>query len=64
MPELGRLSRRQIAALTGLAPWTRQPGLWRGKSFIGGGGRAPVRKRTLRGRIGGQPARPDVQAFS
>jgi transposase len=40
MPELGRLGRRQIAALTGLAPWTLQPGLLRGKGFIGGG---PVR---------------------
>lgn len=37
MPELGTLDRRQIAALAGLAPWTRQSGLWRGKSFIGGG---------------------------
>lgn len=37
MPELGSLDRRQIAALAGLAPWTRQSGKWRGKSFIGGG---------------------------
>lgn len=37
LPELGTLSRRQIAALAGLAPWTRQSGKWRGKSFIGGG---------------------------
>src|SRR3970040_2450758 len=37
LPELGRLGRRQIAALVGLAPWTRQSGQWRGKSFIGGG---------------------------
>lgn len=37
MPELGSLDRRQIAALAGLAPWTRQSGTWRGKSFIGGG---------------------------
>ena len=42
LPELGRLTRRQIAALVGLAPWTRQSGQWRGKSFIGGG-RGPVR---------------------
>ena len=26
LPELGRLTRRQIAALAGLAPWTRQSG--------------------------------------
>lgn len=42
LPELGRLSRRQIAALAGLAPWTRQSGTWKGKSFIGGG-RSSVR---------------------
>lgn len=37
LPELGSLDRRKIAALAGLAPWTRQSGQWRGKSFIGGG---------------------------
>jgi len=37
LPELGSLDRREIAALVGLAPWTRQSGQWRGKSFIGGG---------------------------
>ena len=37
LPELGSLDRRQIAALAGLAPWTRQSGQWRGRSFIGGG---------------------------
>lgn len=39
LPELGSLDRRKIAALVGLAPWTRQSGQWRGKSFIGGGRR-------------------------
>ena len=42
LPELGSLARRPIAALVGLAPWTRQSGKWRGKAFIGGG-RASVR---------------------
>lgn len=42
LPELGTLDRRRIAALCGLAPWTRQSGQWRGKSFIGGG-RSSVR---------------------
>jgi transposase len=37
LPELGSLDRRTIAALAGLAPWTRQSGQWRGKSFTGGG---------------------------
>ena len=42
MPELGSLARREVASLAGLAPWTRQSGQWKGKSFIGGG-RAGVR---------------------
>ena len=42
MPELGHLDRRQIAALAGLAPWTRESGKWKGQSRIGGG-RAVVR---------------------
>lgn len=42
LPEIGRLSRREIASLAGLAPYTRQSGRWRGKSMISGG-RASVR---------------------
>ena len=42
VPELGMLSRREIASLAGLAPFTRQSGRWKGKSMIGGG-RAPLR---------------------
>jgi transposase len=41
MPELGKVDRREIAALAGLAPWTRRSGKWQGKSFIGGGRAAP-----------------------
>ena len=37
LPELGTLNPKQIAALAGLAPYTRQSGKWRGRSFIGGG---------------------------
>lgn len=37
LPELGSLNRREIASLAGLAPWTRQSGTWRGRSFTGGG---------------------------
>ncbi|MGH6835260.1 MAG: transposase, partial [Methylocella sp.] len=47
-PELGTLGRREIAALAGLAPWTRQSGAWRGKSFIGGG-RSSVRAALFMG---------------
>jgi transposase len=42
LPELGRLNRREVASLAGLAPFTRQSGRWKGKSMIGGG-RAPLR---------------------
>lgn len=41
LPELGQLDRRAIAALSGLAPFTRQSGQWRGKSMIGGGRTKP-----------------------
>jgi len=37
LPELGTLDRRKIAALVGVAPFTRQSGQWQGKSFIAGG---------------------------
>jgi transposase len=43
MPELGRIRRREAAALAGLAPWTRQSGPWEGQRHIGGG-RAEVRR--------------------
>lgn len=39
LPELGRLDRRRIAGLVGIAPYTRQSGKWHGKAFIGGGRR-------------------------
>ncbi len=42
LPELGTLTRRQIASLAGLAPYTQASGQWKGKSFIAGG-RASVR---------------------
>jgi transposase len=42
LPELGRLNRRQIAALAGLAPFACDSGNWRGQRHIRGG-RAVVR---------------------
>ena len=32
LPELGRLNRRRIASLAGLAPFACESGLWRGKA--------------------------------
>jgi transposase len=42
LPELGRLSRREIAKLVGIAPLSRDSGTLRGRRFIQGG-RASVR---------------------
>ena len=42
LPELGRLSRRQIAKLVGVAPLSRDSGTLRGRRFVHGG-RARVR---------------------
>ena len=42
LPELGRLDRRSIAALVGVAPFNRDSGQWRGRRMIHGG-RASVR---------------------
>lgn len=62
LPELGKLDRRQIAALVGLAPWTRQSGTWRGKSFIGGG-RASVRRVLFMGAMVAARYNPPLKAF-
>jgi transposase len=43
LPELGRLDRRRIAALVGVAPMNRDSGTWRGHRMITGG-RAATRK--------------------
>ncbi|MBI1359746.1 MAG: transposase, partial [Alphaproteobacteria bacterium] len=41
LPEPGDPDRREIAALAGLAPHTRQSGQWKGRSFISGGRAEP-----------------------
>jgi transposase len=62
LPELGTLDRRQAAALAGLAPWTRQSGQWRGKSFIGGG-RAAVRTALFQGALVAKRHNPVLRDF-
>ena len=62
LPELGSLDRRQIAALVGLAPWTRQSGQWRGKSFIGGG-RKSVRSALFVGAMVAARYNPQLKHF-
>jgi len=62
LPELGQLTRRQVAALAGLAPFTRQSGQWRGRSFIGGG-RTAVRSALFMGAMVGKKHNPVLKAF-
>ena len=62
LPEIGTLDRRQIAALVGLAPWTRQSGTWKGKSFIGGG-RAAVRAALFLGAMVAARHNPELKLF-
>jgi transposase len=62
LPELGQLDRKEIAALAGLAPFTRQSGQWRGRSFIGGG-RAVVRTALFMGAMVAKRHNPVLKAF-
>lgn len=62
LPELGTLNRKQIAALAGLAPFTRQSGQWRGRSFIGGG-RSVVRTALFMGALVAMRHNPALKAF-
>jgi transposase len=62
LPELGTLTRREVASLAGLAPWTRQSGKWRGKSFTGGG-RAAVRSALFMAAMVGAKHNPVLKAF-
>jgi transposase len=62
LPELGSLDRRQIAALAGLAPFTRQSGQWKGRSFIGGG-RVAVRCALFMGAMTARQHNPVLRAF-
>ncbi|MGB3389241.1 MAG: transposase, partial [Pseudaminobacter sp.] len=56
------LDRRQIAALAGLAPFTRQSGTWRGRSFIGGG-RSSVRAALFMAGLVAIRHNPTLKAF-
>ena len=62
LPEIGTLDRRRICALAGLAPWTRQSGQGKGRSFIGGG-RARVRAALFMAAMVGARRNPVLQAF-
>jgi transposase len=62
LPELGQLGRKEIAALAGLAPFTRQSGQWRGRSFIGGG-RTVARTAVFMGAMVAKKHNPTLKVF-
>jgi len=62
LPELGRLDRRSLASLVGIAPFTRQSGQWRGKAFIGGGRRS-VRAALFVATMAAVRHNPIIRAF-
>ena len=62
LPELGTLSRRQIAALAGLAPRNRDSGVFRGRRAIGGG-RSAVRAALYMASLSAARYNPPLRAF-
>lgn len=62
LPELGRLTRREIAALVGVAPLNRDSGTLRGKRLVWGG-RAPVRAALYMATLVGIRWNPVLRTF-
>lgn len=62
LPELGTLTRQQLAALVGVAPLNRDSGKWRGKRTTWGG-RATVRPALYMGTLVATRYNPVIQAF-
>jgi len=62
LPELGRLNRRQIAALVGVAPINRDSGTYRGKRMTGGG-RCHLRARLFMPTLVATRHNPTIRNF-
>lgn len=62
LPELGDLDRRQIAALTGVAPFNRDSGRMRGKRRIRGG-RSSIRTALFLSAMSAIRFNPDIKKF-
>ncbi len=62
LPELGRLDRRRIAALAGLAPFARDSGAFRGRRMIAGG-RASIRRVLYMATLTAIQHNPSIRAF-
>ena len=61
LPEIGTLNRKKTASLAGLAPYTRESGTWKGKSFISGG-RKPLRDALYMPALVAMRFNPDLKA--
>ncbi len=62
LPELGRLNRKQIAALVGVAPMNHDSGRHRGKRFVQGG-RAEIRSVLYMATLTATRFNPVIKAF-
>ena len=62
LPELGRLTHKQIATLAGVAPLARDSGTLRGKRMVWGG-RAPVRTALYMAALCGRRWNPQLRPF-
>ena len=62
LPELGRLTRQQVAALAGVAPLNRDSGEYRGRRCIWGG-RARVRTVLYMATVAAVRCNPVIRAF-
>ena len=62
LPELGKLSRGEITALVGLAPFARESGAWKGKRFISGG-RMGVRNVLYMAALSAKRCNPAIRAM-
>jgi transposase len=62
LPELGKLSRREIASLVGIAPLNRDSGVYRGRRVISGG-RAHVRAALYMAALAATRCNHKIRAF-
>ena len=62
LPELGKLTRRQIAALVGVAPFARDSGIFRGRRMITGG-RPTVRAMLYMAAVTASRCNPAIAAM-
>jgi transposase len=62
LPELGRLTHKEIAALVGVAPLNRDSGTLRGRRLVYGG-RAPVRAALYMAALVASKCNPVIRAF-